>query len=69
MKIYFLLQILCKVWPSINHFVRDLFKSTIQPAIIQSLSEYKMKGFQFERLVLGRIVSFFFLILIFNRKN
>ncbi|XP_051167181.1 extended synaptotagmin-1 isoform X3 [Leptopilina boulardi] len=48
-------KILCKVWPSINHFVRDLFKSTIQPAIIQSLSEYKMKGFQFERLVLGRI--------------
>ncbi|XP_043475067.1 extended synaptotagmin-1 isoform X2 [Leptopilina heterotoma] len=48
-------KILYKVWPSINHFVRDLFKSTIQPAIVQSLSEYKMKGFQFERLVLGRI--------------
>ncbi|XP_033227436.1 extended synaptotagmin-1 isoform X2 [Belonocnema kinseyi] len=48
-------KILYKVWPSVNHFVRDLFKQSIQPAIVQSLAEYKMKGFQFERLVLGRI--------------
>lgn len=40
-----------------NHFVRELVKEKIQPAVIQSLSEYKMTGFQFGRLVLGRIVS------------
>lgn len=40
-----------------NHLVRDIVKEKIQPAIVQSLSEYKMTGFQFGRLVLGRIVS------------
>ncbi|XP_057327423.1 extended synaptotagmin-3 isoform X2 [Microplitis mediator] len=48
-------RILFKVWPGMNHFVRDLVKEKIQPAVIQSLSEYKMTGFQFGRLVLGRI--------------
>ncbi|XP_012275469.1 extended synaptotagmin-1 [Orussus abietinus] len=48
-------RILYKVWPSMNHYVRTMCKQTIQPAIVERLSEYKMKGFQFERLVLGRI--------------
>ncbi|XP_043276643.1 extended synaptotagmin-2 isoform X2 [Venturia canescens] len=48
-------RILFKVWPGMNHFVRGIFKETIQPSIVQALSEYKLKGFKFERLVLGRI--------------
>ncbi|XP_034947914.1 extended synaptotagmin-3 isoform X2 [Chelonus insularis] len=48
-------RVLYKVWPGMNHFVRNLVKDTIQPAIAQALSEYKMPTFQFGRLVLGRI--------------
>jgi len=50
-------QILYKVWPSMNEFVRQLCKQSIEPSIVQTLTEYKIKGFQFDRLVLGRIVS------------
>ncbi|XP_053984872.1 extended synaptotagmin-1 isoform X1 [Hylaeus volcanicus] len=48
-------KVLYKVWPSINHFARELCKQSIEPAIVEKLVEYKIKGFQFERLVLGRI--------------
>ncbi|CAL7948734.1 unnamed protein product [Xylocopa violacea] len=48
-------KVLYKVWPSINQFARELCKQTIEPAILEKLVEYKVKGFQFERLVLGRI--------------
>ncbi|CAK9807756.1 Extended synaptotagmin-2 [Anthophora plagiata] len=48
-------KVLYKVWPSINHFARELCKQSIEPAIVEKLGEYKVKGFQFERLVLGRI--------------
>lgn len=40
-----------------NHFIRNLVRDSIQPSIVTALSEYKMPGFQFGRLVLGRIVS------------
>lgn len=52
-------QILYKVWPSMNQFVRQLCKQSIEPSIVEKLTEYKIKGFQFDRLVLGRIVSLF----------
>ncbi|XP_017761218.1 PREDICTED: extended synaptotagmin-2 [Eufriesea mexicana] len=48
-------KVLYKVWPSINQFVRELCKQSIEPAIVEKLAEFKVKGFQFERLVLGRI--------------
>ncbi|XP_076750730.1 extended synaptotagmin-like protein 2 isoform X2 [Xylocopa sonorina] len=48
-------KVLYKVWPSINQFARELCKQSIEPAILEKLVEYKIKGFQFERLVLGRI--------------
>lgn len=50
-------KVLYKLWPSINHFARELCKQSIEPAIVEKLAEYKVKGFQFKRLVLGRIVS------------
>lgn len=40
-----------------NQFVRQLCKQSIEPSIVEKLTEYKIKGFQFDRLVLGRIVS------------
>ncbi|XP_015113681.1 extended synaptotagmin-1 isoform X2 [Diachasma alloeum] len=48
-------KVLYKIWPGMNHFVRNLVRESIKPAIATALSEYKMPGFQFERLVLGRI--------------
>ncbi|KOC62039.1 Extended synaptotagmin-2 [Habropoda laboriosa] len=48
-------KVLYKIWPSINQFARELCKQSIEPAIVEKLREYKVKGFQFERLVLGRI--------------
>ncbi|XP_066603635.1 extended synaptotagmin-2 isoform X2 [Prorops nasuta] len=48
-------RILEKVWPSINHFIREVFKNTIEPSIVESLTQYKITGFRFGRLVLGRI--------------
>lgn len=42
-----------------NQFVRQLCKQSIEPSIVEKLTEYKIKGFQFDRLVLGRIVSLF----------
>ncbi|XP_011304471.1 extended synaptotagmin-2 isoform X2 [Fopius arisanus] len=48
-------KVLYKIWPGINHFVRNLVRESIKPAIVKALSEYKMPGFQFDRLVLGRI--------------
>jgi len=47
-----------------NQFVRQLCKQSIEPSIVEKLTEYKIKGFQFDRLVLGRIVRshyFYFL--------
>ncbi|XP_033205710.1 extended synaptotagmin-like protein 2 isoform X2 [Bombus vancouverensis nearcticus] len=48
-------KVLYKIWPNINQFARELCKQSIEPAIVEKLGEYKVKGFQFERLVLGRI--------------
>lgn len=46
-----------------NQFVRQLCKQNIEPSIVEKLTEYKIKGFQFNRLVLGRIVSLFLFLL------
>ncbi|XP_046414183.1 extended synaptotagmin-2 isoform X1 [Neodiprion fabricii] len=48
-------KILYKLWPSMNQFVRQLCKQDIEPAVVARLAQYKLKGFSFERLVLGRI--------------
>ncbi|XP_011502857.1 PREDICTED: extended synaptotagmin-1 isoform X2 [Ceratosolen solmsi marchali] len=53
--------ILYKLWPSVNHYVRDLFKNNIQYTISECIAEYQKKipgmgqEFRFGRLVLGRI--------------
>lgn len=50
-----------KMWPSINHYARDLCKTVIQETVTERLVDYQIPGlkgdFRFERLVLGRIVS------------
>ncbi|CAG9107919.1 unnamed protein product [Plutella xylostella] len=48
-------RILLQVWPNVNHFVRALVKDSIEPAVAESLANYKLTGFKFERMILGTI--------------
>ncbi|KAJ2943761.1 hypothetical protein O0L34_g8081 [Tuta absoluta] len=48
-------RILLQVWPNVNHYARTLIKDTIEPAVAESLSNFKLNGFKFERMILGTI--------------
>ncbi|CAK1548474.1 unnamed protein product [Leptosia nina] len=48
-------RILLQVWPNVNHFAKTLLKDLIEPAVAESLSNYKLNGFKFERMILGTI--------------
>ncbi|CAG9575906.1 unnamed protein product [Danaus chrysippus] len=48
-------RILLQVWPNVNHYARTLLKDTIEPAVAESLSNFKLNGFKFERMILGTI--------------
>ncbi|XP_022211523.2 extended synaptotagmin-2 isoform X4 [Drosophila obscura] len=48
-------KILKQVWPNANHFARTLVKETIEPNVALALSNYKMHGFRFDRIILGTI--------------
>lgn len=48
-------RILLQVWPNVNHYARTLLKESIEPAVAESLSNFKLNGFKFERMILGTI--------------
>nr|XP_034823890.1 extended synaptotagmin-1 isoform X4 [Maniola hyperantus] len=48
-------RILLQVWPNVNHYTRTLLKESIGPAVAESLANYKLNGFKFERMILGTI--------------
>ncbi|XP_047537598.1 extended synaptotagmin-2 isoform X1 [Vanessa atalanta] len=48
-------RILLQVWPNVNHYARTLLKDSIEPAVAESLANYKLNGFKFERMILGTI--------------
>ncbi|CAH2099809.1 unnamed protein product [Euphydryas editha] len=48
-------RILLQVWPNVNHYARSILKDSIEPAVAESLANYKLKGFKFERVILGTI--------------
>ncbi|XP_061389220.1 extended synaptotagmin-2, partial [Musca vetustissima] len=48
-------KILKHLWPNANHYARTLVKETIEPAVAESLANYKMNGFRFDRIILGTI--------------
>ncbi|VVC97173.1 unnamed protein product [Leptidea sinapis] len=50
-------RILLQVWPNVNHYARTILKESIEPAVAESLANYKLQGFKFERMILGTIVS------------
>lgn len=51
----FSFQILHQVWPNANYFAKDLVKDVIEPKVAEALSEYKLNGFKFDRIMLGTI--------------
>ncbi|XP_065206055.1 extended synaptotagmin-2-A isoform X2 [Planococcus citri] len=48
-------KMLIQLWPNVNTYLRDMIKSTIEPKIQETLTLYKMTGFQFDRLRFGTI--------------
>ncbi|XP_063833782.1 extended synaptotagmin-2-A isoform X2 [Ostrinia nubilalis] len=48
-------RILLQVWPNVNHYARSLIKDSIEPAVAESLANFKLNGFKFERMILGTI--------------
>ncbi|KAK7792686.1 hypothetical protein R5R35_007285 [Gryllus longicercus] len=48
-------RILRQLWPNVNHYARTLLKNSIEPGVRDSLAQYKLQGFRFEKMVLGNI--------------
>ncbi|CAA9994870.1 unnamed protein product, partial [Nesidiocoris tenuis] len=48
--------ILNQVWPNVNHYAKDLIKDVIEPAVQESLLQYKLSGFSFQKMRLGTII-------------
>ncbi|XP_055923756.1 extended synaptotagmin-2 isoform X2 [Eupeodes corollae] len=48
-------KILKQIWPNANYFARTLVKETIEPNVALALSNYKLNGFRFDRIILGTI--------------
>lgn len=56
-----LFQIMFQMWPNINHYAQDMIKTVVEPKLQETLANYKVTGFQFDKLRLGTIVSFNYL--------
>ncbi|XP_077294102.1 extended synaptotagmin-like protein 2 isoform X2 [Arctopsyche grandis] len=48
-------RILIQVWPNVNKYARAIIKDSIEPNVAESLANYKLYGFKFERVILGSI--------------
>lgn len=48
-------RILQQIWPNANYYAKDLVKDVIEPKVAEALSEYKLNGFKFDRIMLGTI--------------
>lgn len=48
-------QIMFQMWPNINHYAQDMIKTVVEPKLQETLANYKVTGFQFDKLRLGTI--------------
>lgn len=46
-----------QLWPNVNQFVRELVRDKVQPIIHEKLKKNNLKGFKFETVRLGSVVS------------
>ncbi|XP_066980772.1 extended synaptotagmin-2 isoform X6 [Macrobrachium rosenbergii] len=52
-RVEWLNKIIRQLWPYAGHYVKDLCKYSIEPSLRTALEEYKLSGFQFEKIILG----------------
>lgn len=45
------------MWPMISAYAQTTIKKTVEPMVAESLREYKINNFAFDKLRLGSIVS------------
>lgn len=45
------------MWPLVSVYAQNAIKTTLEPMVIESLREYKINSFAFDKLRLGSIVS------------
>ncbi|KAJ8965165.1 hypothetical protein NQ314_004308 [Rhamnusium bicolor] len=48
-------KIIKQLWPNVNHYVHDLIKDTIEDKLKINLEKYALKGFKFQRIILGSV--------------
>ncbi|XP_066139999.1 extended synaptotagmin-2 isoform X1 [Euwallacea fornicatus] len=48
-------RIMKQLWPSVNLFVKQIVRDSIQPKLKESLEKFKLSGFKFERIILGTV--------------
>lgn len=45
------------MWPLVSVYAQETIKKTVEPMVVESLREYKINSFAFDKLRLGSIVS------------
>ncbi|KAK4880110.1 hypothetical protein RN001_008256 [Aquatica leii] len=48
-------KIFKQLWPTVNHYVKDVIRDKIQPKMQKKLQKFKLTGFRFEKMILGSI--------------
>ncbi|XP_050422686.1 extended synaptotagmin-3 isoform X2 [Adelges cooleyi] len=48
-------QIIRQMWPLVSAFAQNAIKQTVEPMVVESLREYKINNFAFDKLRLGSI--------------
>lgn len=48
-------RIIKQLWPSVNLYVKQIVRDSVQPALRTSFEKYKLSGFKFERIILGTV--------------
>ncbi|XP_023313110.1 extended synaptotagmin-2-like isoform X2 [Anoplophora glabripennis] len=48
-------RIIKQLWPNVNHYVHDLITTTLEAKLKRNLEKYSLKGFKFQRVILGSV--------------
>ena len=48
-------SIIQQLWQNVGHYTRKVVNESVEPAVKSALDGYGMKGFKFEKVVLGRV--------------
>jgi len=64
-------NIIKQLWPNVNNYVRKMLFETVEPLVKNTLTEYKIKGFKFERenVHLGQVPPRITGVKVYNEKE